>query len=81
MLKTFMLNAFISRMHNGELASIHSSLQQAFLTAEAAKFADEVSCCLSIQLSVFCPSFAKFDFSNNSPIIRDGTSGLASILC
>ena len=31
-------------MHNGELASIHSSLQQAFLTAEAAKFADEVSC-------------------------------------
>ena len=30
-------------MHNGELASIHSSLQQAFLTAEAAKFADEVT--------------------------------------
>ena len=30
-------------MHNGDLASIHSSLQQAFLTAEAAKFADEVN--------------------------------------
>eukprot|EP00090_Calanus_glacialis_P023847 TRINITY_DN3698_c0_g1_i11.p1 TRINITY_DN3698_c0_g1~~TRINITY_DN3698_c0_g1_i11.p1 ORF type:complete len:817 (-),score=174.96 TRINITY_DN3698_c0_g1_i11:226-2388(-) len=34
-------NNSITRMHNGELASIHSSLQQAFLTAEAAKFADE----------------------------------------
>ena len=27
------------RMHNGELASIHSSIQQAFLVAAAAKFA------------------------------------------
>ena len=26
-------------MHNGELASIHSSIQQAFLVAAAAKFA------------------------------------------
>merc|ERR1719167_278863 len=34
-------NNSITRMHNGDLASIHSSLQQAFLTAEAAKFADE----------------------------------------
>ena len=30
-------------MHNGNLASIHSPLQQAFLTAEAARFADEGS--------------------------------------
>ena len=59
-------------MHNGELASIHSSLQQAFLTAEAAKFADEVSCCFSVLLSVFCP---KLDFIINSGILRDGTSG------
>ena len=44
-------------MHNGELASIHSSLQQAFLTAEAAKFADEVSWffCLSSYLCFVLP--------------------------
>jgi len=34
-------NNSISRMHNGNLASIHSPLQQAFLTAQAARFADE----------------------------------------
>ena len=55
------------RMHNGNLASIHSPLQQAFLTAEAARFADE-------------GSTFHFPFSPGSlSLFQDGLSGSASI--
>ena len=54
------------RMHNGNLASIHSPLQQAFLTAEAARFADEGS------------TFHVCFFPGSLSLFQAGLSGLAS---
>ena len=59
-------------MHNGNLASIHSPLQQAFLTAEAARFAEEGSI-FSFPTSLFIFPGWVFWIGLNADLSLDGS--------